>query len=138
MSRAVPTRVIPSLAALCALLSAVIVDAKEPAEHAKAQFERYCASCHGASGKGDGPAAAALTKRPPDLTRLRANAGGTFSTSEVMAAIDGRRAIAAHGSREMPVWGVQFKEALEGKPYKERTTLLTVRELAEYLATIQE
>lgn len=28
----------------------------------------YCASCHGTAGRGDGPAARALTPRPADLT----------------------------------------------------------------------
>lgn len=31
-------------------------------------FAKQCAPCHGSEGKGDGPAAVALTPRPPDLT----------------------------------------------------------------------
>jgi mono/diheme cytochrome c family protein len=31
-------------------------------------YTTLCASCHGASGKGDGPAAAGLAHRPPDMT----------------------------------------------------------------------
>ncbi|MFQ5680046.1 MAG: c-type cytochrome [Gemmatimonadota bacterium] len=31
-------------------------------------FKRQCVACHGAKGKGDGPAAAALTPRPTNLT----------------------------------------------------------------------
>ncbi len=31
-------------------------------------FAKQCAACHGKQGKGDGPAAVALTPRPPDLT----------------------------------------------------------------------
>lgn len=31
-------------------------------------YGRFCASCHGAQGQGDGPAAASLADRPPDLT----------------------------------------------------------------------
>ncbi len=34
----------------------------------KASFEQICASCHGVSGKGDGPAATALSPKPRDLT----------------------------------------------------------------------
>lgn len=30
----------------------------------KARFDLLCASCHGATGKGDGPAAAALSPKP--------------------------------------------------------------------------
>jgi mono/diheme cytochrome c family protein len=34
----------------------------------KATFTARCSSCHGASGKGDGPAARALPRPPTDLT----------------------------------------------------------------------
>ncbi len=33
--------------------------------------ETNCVSCHGASGKGDGPAAAALTPKPADWTSAK-------------------------------------------------------------------
>ncbi len=33
----------------------------------KALFDRNCVACHGATGKGDGPAAAYLQTRPADL-----------------------------------------------------------------------
>lgn len=36
--------------------------------HGEALYVRYCASCHGDTGAGDGPAAAALTPPPADLT----------------------------------------------------------------------
>lgn len=32
-------------------------------------FARWCAACHGAAGRGDGPMAAQLSVRPPDWTR---------------------------------------------------------------------
>lgn len=34
----------------------------------KTLFEQYCATCHGKSGHGDGPAAAALKPAPADLS----------------------------------------------------------------------
>jgi mono/diheme cytochrome c family protein len=34
-----------------------------------AVYRSECGACHGDEGKGDGPAAAGLTPRPPDLTR---------------------------------------------------------------------
>jgi len=34
----------------------------------KAKYEADCAGCHGKTGKGDGPAAAALTPKPQDHT----------------------------------------------------------------------
>jgi len=33
----------------------------------RAVFTRHCAVCHGERGAGDGPAAASLNPRPPDL-----------------------------------------------------------------------
>ena len=36
-------------------------------------FKTYCAACHGEQGRGDGPAGAGLTPRPPDLTREAAH-----------------------------------------------------------------
>jgi mono/diheme cytochrome c family protein len=33
-------------------------------------FVRYCSACHGAEGRGDGPAASALQSLPADLTRI--------------------------------------------------------------------
>ena len=34
----------------------------------KALYQTYCTPCHGTKGKGDGPAAAALTPKPADHT----------------------------------------------------------------------
>jgi mono/diheme cytochrome c family protein len=36
----------------------------------KTMYKQYCAACHGADGKGRGPAAASLNTRPSDLTTL--------------------------------------------------------------------
>jgi|SRR5579859_2407120 len=33
-------------------------------------FEKDCAVCHGAQGRGDGPAAAAMARRPDDLGKI--------------------------------------------------------------------
>ena len=41
--------------------------AGDPAK-GKASYDQICASCHGASGKGDGAAAAALNPKPKDLS----------------------------------------------------------------------
>ncbi len=80
------------------------------AEQGAALFERHCAVCHGEGGRGDGPAAPALRKAPADLTRIAARRGGTFPEAEVARIVDGRFDLPAHGSREMPVWGVRLGE----------------------------
>ena len=103
----------------------------------KLLYERYCASCHGLEGKGDGPAASALQPPPPDLTRLQARLGGAYSVDQLMRAVDGRRTIRAHGTSAMPVWGEVFEQSLREGPYPRRITLLHIQALTEYLHTIQ-
>ena len=102
-----------------------------------ALYQRYCASCHGVSGRGDGPVAASLKEAPADLTRTPDPGKGAADVASLMEVIDGRRDVAAHGSREMPVWGTVIGKQLEGKPYPERTTLTQLRELAEYVLTLR-
>jgi mono/diheme cytochrome c family protein len=42
-------------------------------EAGKTEFQSTCLPCHGASGKGDGPAAVALNPKPADLTDAALN-----------------------------------------------------------------
>jgi mono/diheme cytochrome c family protein len=56
----------------------------------KEMFKTYCASCHGANGKGDGPAASALKTTPADLTMLAKNNGGKFPADKVASILRGR------------------------------------------------
>ncbi|MEP7314507.1 MAG: cytochrome c [Pseudomonadota bacterium] len=71
-------------------------------------YKRFCASCHGATGQGDGPVASALLAKPPDLTRITARHGGKFPEPEMKRIVDGRDIRQAHGTRDMPVWGMEF------------------------------
>ena len=101
-------------------------------------YQRYCASCHGAAGKGDGPVAQSLRRQPADLTRIAKRAGGRFDEPTVLAIVDGRRQVAEHGPREMPVWGEVFDEALRGQLYTRYSGLLQSRVLVDYLRSLQE
>jgi mono/diheme cytochrome c family protein len=69
----------------------------------------YCATCHGRDGKGNGPVAPALKVPPPDLTVLSRRQNGVFPEREVEIIITGSDAVPAHGSDEMPVWGLIFR-----------------------------
>ena len=80
-----------------------------PASDPRAMFDSYCAVCHGKTGVGDGPAAKALAKAPADLTKLSARNGGTYPEVKVKRYIEGADEIAAHGSRDMPMWGDLFR-----------------------------
>ncbi|HET8540322.1 MAG TPA: c-type cytochrome [Anaeromyxobacter sp.] len=48
-------------------------------EKGRASYARYCASCHGPGGAGDGPAAKALRPPPRDLTGVKGGAAGVFA-----------------------------------------------------------
>jgi len=119
----------PSLPTL--LLAVVLASAcageRAGSESGEVLYRRYCTACHGISGRGDGPAAKTLSPPPTDLTRLRAG------IPKLMELIDGRRAVAAHGTASMPVWGEVFEQSLITEPYAQRTALLHVQMLAEYV-----
>ncbi len=74
----------------------------------KAEYMSNCASCHGLDGKGNGPVASALKTNPTDLTVLAKKNGGVFPVNALYEIIDGRRVLASHGTREMPVWGYRL------------------------------
>ena len=69
------------------------------------EYLNSCAVCHGVDGKGDGPMAEVLRKRPANLTTLARRNGGEFPYWRVYATIDGRSLVPEHGERDMPVWG---------------------------------
>jgi mono/diheme cytochrome c family protein len=97
-------------------------------------FTTYCASCHGVSGRGNGPAAEELRTRPADLTQFAKHNGGIFNGARIHSIVDGR-AVKAHGTMEMPVWGDAFKWR-EGLP--EDAIKARIEALVRYLETIQE
>jgi len=98
-------------------------------------FEFYCASCHGKTGKGDGPTAPALKTRPADLASLARRNGGAFPKDRVLAMVTGTgRPLAAHGSTDMPVWGQIFR----GLDPSEPRVKLRIENVVAYVETLQE
>jgi mono/diheme cytochrome c family protein len=90
--------------------SASAAEKLDPAAAAKGKlvYERYCASCHGKEGRGDGPVAAELRTVTTDLTRLAERNGGRFPFEAVVKSVDGRQTVRAHGAPDMPIWGEVF------------------------------
>jgi mono/diheme cytochrome c family protein len=99
-------------------------------------FARFCASCHGESGRGDGPVAATLNALVPDLTRI-AERHGSFATDDVRQTIDGRSLVVAHGTRFMPVWGYEFWVEEGADITAESAARELIDRIVEYLRTIQ-
>lgn len=101
----------------------------------KEMFTSYCAVCHGTDGKGDGPAASALKATPADLTMLSKNNGGKFPAMKVSSVLRGTSDLAAHGSKEMPVWGPLFHSISGGNDGEVQQR---VANLTHYVETLQE
>jgi mono/diheme cytochrome c family protein len=129
-----------AIAALSAPASADPSPAHDPvlAEIGAPLFARYCASCHGLAGRGDGPTAVTLRARPADLTAIAKRRNGAFPTGEIAKFIDGRFEFPAHGSREMPVWGTRFGSDVPESDVGESIARGNIASLVEYLKSIQE
>ena len=103
-------------------------------------FVQYCSACHGAAARGNGPMASVLTLLPSDLTQLSASNGGVFPRSRVIARIDGRDPLVAHGS-PMPVFGPFFEG--KGMTIRDEDGVLVMTsqpiiDVIEWLERIQE
>jgi mono/diheme cytochrome c family protein len=104
----------------------------------KQMFIRYCGSCHGPDGKGDGVLSGVLKEKPANLTLIAKNNGGTFPAQKVMRFIDGTTDVRAHGNPDMPVWGEVFKEGLADSPSQQAEIRTKILEIVSYIQTIQQ
>ncbi len=124
-----------------ALLTGSWGHASPPAAAAQASgghlFKTYCARCHGAQARGDGPAAHALNTAVPDLTRIAHRNGGEFPAERIYRIIDGQSQIPAHGGRAMPLWGYDFFGTEADDESAHREASLKIEALVAYLASIQ-
>ena len=108
-----------------------------------ALYAENCASCHGDDGRGAG----FLTRLfrgvdPGDLTQLSKNNEGVFPLERVFEVIDGRKEVAAHGERKMPVWGDRYMGRSMSEYGPDEINEMRVRnrvlELVYYIQSIQE
>lgn len=100
-------------------------------------FERFCASCHGAQARGDGPVARSLNVAVPDLTTIAVRYG-EFPEQLIRDVIDGRGIdVLAHGTRTMPVWGYEFWVEEGGDVNAQRAVRNAINRLVEYLESVQ-
>lgn len=109
------------------------------------EYENQCGVCHGPRGKGDGPLAGALKSAPPDLSVLMQVHNGVYPEQILRDIVDGRKPLAAHGGREMPIWGKRLTDQARfqlgpksTKAQIEAAVQKTVADLVGYIRTLQE
>jgi nucleotide-binding universal stress UspA family protein len=100
-----------------------------------ALFGTYCASCHGATARGDGPLAANMRRKPANLTEIAKRNGGEFPADLVFRTIDGRQRVRGHGGPDMPEWAEAFGKSSEvGDDDRVKRV---IQSLVDYLGSIQ-
>jgi hypothetical protein len=97
-------------------------------------YRTSCADCHGIDAKGNGPMAAGLKAKPPDLTIEAKNNNGEFPVDPVYNIIDGRKPNAASTPRHMLVWGQAF---LSFGPDSQGIPRNRISAIIDYLQRIQ-
>jgi mono/diheme cytochrome c family protein len=81
--------------------------AAEDQGEGKRLYQSYCTGCHGASGKGDGPAGKTLPVKPADHTNGRKMS--QYSDEHLMTVIS-KGGASVGKSPQMPAWGAVLKE----------------------------
>ena len=126
-----PSRLVFATALLATTLPAAAAERPNGAQ----LYMNHCAACHGADGEGGGPVAAVMQTTVPNLRTLSQRNGGTFPADSVSAYIDGRQVKAAHGDRQMPIWGDVFRGPEQGT--SQRVVRGRIAALVEFLRGIQ-
>jgi mono/diheme cytochrome c family protein len=92
---------------LATLLLPAVAQAGD-AEAGKATYTMFCVTCHGESGKGDGPVGAVLQPPPRDFTnasfKFDADGDGTPGTDEDLKLVITNGAAKFGGSEQMAPW----------------------------------
>jgi mono/diheme cytochrome c family protein len=147
----VPLTMVVALVASAAVVRAASGDDLAIAQ-GKVLYDEYCASCHGADGRGGGPEAARLDKSVGDLTLLAKQNGGKFPFYDVMLTISNRPptgqdqdaslpgTVTSHADGKMPAWGQLFARQEGSKGTSLDLQLQTTGKImliTEYLQSIQ-
>ena len=107
------------------------------------EYKSHCAGCHGPDGEGNGPFVEFLKTAPPSLTSLARNNQGVFPYTRIYEVINGTQSIAAHGTRDMPIWGERYASEIirdvgEFGSEHPRTVRCRILELVFFLTTLQK
>jgi mono/diheme cytochrome c family protein len=126
-----------AVVAILSFAASALAGGKDDVRDGQKYFVRYCASCHGTSGTGDGPVAKSLTKPPANLRMLSDKYGSPLPAARLAQLIDGRDAVRAHGTADMPVWGERLYATGEGER-GELGISEVIGKIVAYLDTIQD
>ena len=110
---------------------------KKPITHSdpasgQRMYRDYCAACHGATGKGDGPAVEILKAAPQDLTMMAKRNNGKFPADHFVTVLHFGTEGHPHGTSDMPIWGPLFHA--QNKDVAE----LRISNLTSYVESIQQ
>ena len=141
--RELQVRILSVAIAIVAATPSAAFGQKSNSDPGKQAYDLQCAVCHGIDAKGNGFYTASLKVPPPDLTSLSKRNGGVFPVDRVTKVIDGRTEIAAHGSRDMPIWGrrwgARVAEHYGDVPYNHEVYIrLRIISIIDYLDRIQQ
>ena len=104
----------------------------------KQMYTTYCAVCHGADGRGNGPAAVALKVQPPNLAQLAKDNGGKFPGTHIYSVLEFGTTMPAHGTKDMPIWGPTLRSLDLGHPAPDMQEHQRLANLTNYLKTLQQ
>ena len=111
----------------------VPITASEPGS-GKAMYKDYCAVCHGADGKGGGPALEALKIPPPDLTTMAKRYNEKSIALRVDAVLRFGTTSKTHGTPDMPLWGTLFSSL----DRNQQAVNMRISNLSQYIQALQE
>jgi len=100
----------------------------------KEMFKDYCAVCHGADGKGAGPAVDYLKTPPPDLTTMAKRYDEKSISLRVDAILRFGTKSKAHGTLDMPLWGNLFSSL----DRNEQAVNMRISNLSQYVQSLQQ
>jgi mono/diheme cytochrome c family protein len=124
-----------ALAALSGIALALATPAFAADDTGARLYLNHCAACHGDDGEGTGPVAASMRVTMPNLRTLAQRNGGVFPIDAVTAYVDGREVQAAHGDRQMPIWGDVFRGAEQGTA--QRTVRRRIAAVVDFVSQLQ-
>lgn len=138
--RAVTHPAIQATAWLALLVSSAAVGCESQEEYrlrvARDVFDRNCSECHGV-GASEPRYVEEFGAKAPDLRRLWSRYGTPLPRERLAEFIDGRADVAAHGPREMPVWGRElYKELPDNKSVREMRAG-TIDLLLDFIESVQ-